>query len=810
MSTIFHQVYPEDFGAGSGLVWLDDLYNNQTEAQAAYPHVTFSYLYSGMTRFGNVSDYSMITISGPTQWFWDSYSGMYSDYCYWLPLTARATSGISYEAKTATTTSTVDDTTNLRVAYEGSYFTILPNGSTYNTSSTAEIIYVYDGDDSSYSTISGVSSYTYGGSTAAFVYYSGEWAVHDNTDAVPINNGVGTLFVTEGLDTTDMYVMEAQHTYSGAVTEAYKTWTTDAAAIMECYGRMSQYHYDPPSSSNGYSGIYWQSPALFAPPKLTINPGHYFIPHGKIWFHAPVHLDARGVRFSADFTPREDYGISPTFRSPTGREAKALITLGYNNHIFGVERDTASFNIFLPMLKPYDPGSSTPAQDLTGAALRILHFYGSQVHNINCAGPVRYGVIFSPEGEGASFNDFTLNKLHGCLVYWKWRLRGNYSKNWGESINEEPQAAWMNDTIIREGQMIVDSLSTYKNSDWSPYVGPVTAFDALNDATNPNRHPAEDIFYQQPPATSVGSKTHQFDYPSGGVWFENVSPEMVGNCHLIVASGWTNMRFEKGRYEGQNSVWSYAASGVQFGQKSIIRGQVSGNYIRNPLYGANITGIPEHLIGSGIMVETFDTGIGGMSQKGIYGNSFRVDGDENEVRWGNYRSMRSMSGDLLMQGGHSRLLMETNDGEQLKEIYVDDVYDNGNRFGVVKVRTQPKAWIKWKVATDTGPFHNEHLTVPAGTEISYRFGDFSALPDNYYVRPYITHYKLDGGLAVRLGDFYYNDDSRIYKNRYAEISEVHTATGLITPSIWIKGSSAKKYEYLDEVQHGGRIEVIGL
>lgn len=87
MSYIFTQWSPIDFGAGSGLVWLEDIYASLAEASAAYPNVRWSYLYSGYTAVGDVSNYSFITVtSGGTEMedFWAAYSGMYLPGCYWV------------------------------------------------------------------------------------------------------------------------------------------------------------------------------------------------------------------------------------------------------------------------------------------------------------------------------------------------------------------------------------------------------------------------------------------------------------------------------------------------------------------------------------------------------------------------------------------------------------------------------------------------------------------------------------------------------------------------------------------------------
>jgi hypothetical protein len=62
MSTIYTQYKPEDFGAGSGLIWLGDTYS-YAQVTGMWPNVKWGYLYSGYTNLGTVSDYSMIKIA---------------------------------------------------------------------------------------------------------------------------------------------------------------------------------------------------------------------------------------------------------------------------------------------------------------------------------------------------------------------------------------------------------------------------------------------------------------------------------------------------------------------------------------------------------------------------------------------------------------------------------------------------------------------------------------------------------------------------------------------------------------------------
>lgn len=802
MSTLFTQYSPADYGAGSGLIWLGDAYT-YAQVTGMWPNVRWSYLYSGYTAVGDVSDYSMRVIesSGTVmEDLWDSASGMYRSGCYWVSQTYHTgyywTNSVSggnsyvYSGGVLQYLTGVDQTFNIN------------SGQTafWNDGAGAALYNQVEGPYTLHYN-SGIRNIIHSGTIGLYNLSAG--SVPTSLQVTAFGFPTGYTLVGSGASETRLGAWETSHTYSGEPSEAWRVWTQDAAAIMEAYERTVQYNNSTPTSDNNYEGSVGRN--FTYAKKFTIPPGYYFIPHGKIWFHSSVILDAQGAVFNAKFTPREDYGISPTWRSPFG-EAKALVTIGPNKVILP-DNSAKNSDIYLPYLRTYSPITETDGPHIgqtTGAAIRIGGLYNSRIHNMNVSGPVRYGIIFSPEGAGASFNEYNIGIMYGPLVHFKWRLRPTYS----------PEVIpWANDSIVHGGQSLNGSTGSYSNESWNPYTDPVVVFDAENDASNPNRDPREDYMYDVPTiSTKLEEHSHQFDNPCGGFWFDNYSPEIVGISNFIRASGWTNMRFDKGRYEGISRAELTATSGYWYTQKSIIKGQVNGNHFSNILYGGNLGGLPVRYLGSGITFDSFDSPLPGMSARNKFNASYKKESSPLDRDWGKHRSVRTLTGDLYLQGPGSRILFDSEDGEVLKELYLDDIVSDETRHTVAKIRTIPRCWMKWKKSTDTD-YTTDLIRIAPGDTLDFRFGDFSALPDEFYIRPYLKMYTTAGqevvlALYTSSSREFINSHADIQKGRYIDKSITVTASGIIHPSIWIQGLSSVDYEMIDEITYYGKIEVL--
>ena len=844
MSTIYTQHYPEDFGAGSGLVWLGDSYTYE-QAQAAWPNVKWSYLYSGFTELGSASDYSMIRVSGAMSEFWNSHSGMYTtdNGCRWTTefagtgihgwylyrsdvfedIPEEEIHGVYLYPKNATFSFEAGiPSSGQSITHDSALF---PNhrmlviewnglsGSKFGIA--ADLAYGESGD----------MRFTTTSNFAYAIYYSG-WAVAESIEDIeqaqnfnPLLNGF--YLTIPATDYTGLAgVIETRHTYSGALEDAYRDWTQDEAAIQEAYERTVATLY---ASSSSISGVHWRG-SIGAPPLFTINPGFYHTSYGHIWWHTTCDVDARGAKFyvgrkSTSFNA----GTSPVWRTPTGNEAKAALTIGKCELVQSVSLGKSAqvhqdCEIQMPHIMPYDYGYSTGDYHLyDGCGVRFLSMYNDRIRGINIAGPFRYAVINSPDaGAGSSYNRLSFRKVYNALVLFKFMLRAN-----------SDNASWLNNSIWEDGQVMQ---TTYSGTNtWNAEVHPTVMFDADDSIENPNRDPADDIFLTQ---DEIYSGQKQWGGNSPQLWFENFGTETSPIVRFFQVSGVQGWEFRRGRFENTSSLIYNPATGKYIKPASFMSGPIRDIRFVENISQEAINCVPQRLIGSGVSFEQNSISIAGYPHYGKY-----VEGLWHS---GKSRTTKHVAYDLYFNQPEARLIMPNASREKIRALYIDDIVDPTTNvtYPVAKVMEIPSVWMKWRVSGVVGDYTNEPITAPVGSTIFFKFGNFGTIPtevrsaDYAYIRPYIrftdastnetiTVPIIPVGANEHINSFWYmkpdspdqNDNyNYIQKGSYAECYYTFTTSGLIKPEIWMAdttGTSRDDYVYVDNNDYEYRITISG-
>ncbi len=707
MSTLLPQYRPEDYGAGSGLIWLGTTYTYE-QVTARWPHVRWSYLYSGITDVGDLSELSMIIVeSGGTTMedYWNTYSGMYRSGCSWVT-----------------------------------------NVSGQRTS-----------------------------------------------------------------------VIETVHTYSGLPQNAWQSWTQDEAAIMEAYELTIS------GGSGGYaitasnpSGIAIQG--LGTPPLFTIAPGNYNVSYGHIWFYNTCNIDARSARFFANrYSASHHVGYSPTWRCPTGDEAKAVITLGsdafvqcpwlggydssHDFHDYGRGQYFEKCDIYLPEVIANSP-VGTHYGVYAGAGIRFLAMYNVKIRNITTRGAFRYSVIFSPDSDGSSYNEYFFGSNYKFLVGVKFRIR-----------NGKESGGWMNNSIFYGGMWQQADPGT----GWDHRLNPTVMFDNDNSAANPNRDTREDQYLALP---AQGSYIQFKSAPS--FWTENFGTETLNIVHFIRASGWSGVTMRRGRFEGQNDLMVNPDTLEIIHRKWWITGDVSSNVFEDNVSHSVLDGCPREYIGNGIDFNQINMPLPGYSTQGTH-TPFIAPYPESREQGPNH-STKIMSQDLLLTSPGSNIYMVSSGAEKMRAIYIDEIIDSetGRIYPVAKVKAVPYTWIKWKLASEPdSAFTSLVKTYPIGSTLRIRIGDFEGLPStaatgNYlpYIRFYSHYYNdtalVDGdwtavadvtyfptGIVDGLGGkaqsdpsssnawSYFAANANVFNGSYAELQYTYNYSGVVRMESWI-------------------------
>lgn len=851
MSTLLPQYYPEDFGAGSGLIWLGDAYTYE-QVSSMWPNVRWSYLYSGITQSGELSELSMIVPESAAQMetYWAEYSGMYIPGCsaiatpavdavpaYWVtgflnPATSYLAqfmwSGTAYVYSGCTLIALASGESYEVAEGEGCFWkaqtTVNDHSYTYATGPTTLtnsgavdtdpkwIVYSGSFVDVLVNVVSGLIptalQYTYNGSPGFYMIAS-----------LPIASG----YVDEvaAVPATFDYVIETAHTYSGAPEDAWRSWTQDEAAIMEAYERtISGGQSDYAITSSNPSGIAIQG--LDTPPLFTIHPGNYNVSYGHIWFYNTCNIDARSARFFANRKTGQHVGYSPTWRCPTGDEAKAVITIGSDAfvqcpHLGGADSSHEfhdyvrghhfqKCDVYLPeVIAQYPVDDHFGVYD--GAGIRMLAMYNVKIRNITTRGAFRYAVIFSPDSDGASYNDFHFGSNYKFLTGIKFRIR-----------NGREQGGWFNNSIFWGGMWQQATPAT----GWDPDANPTVMFDNDNSTANPNRDIREDGYLDID--TGVSSYKQFVSIPS--FWTDNFGTETLNIVHFIRASGWVGVTMRKGRFEGQDTPIIHPDTGAPINRTWWLTGQVQNNFFEDTVSQAALNGIPRQYIGNGIDFAYNGIPIPGFSNRARYTrykygtSSSNVPGDNN--------STHIMSHDLYLATPGANIVTLSSNGEKLRALYIDEFVDTetSRHYPVVKARTIPHAWVKWKLSTED-TYTQETKTYPIGSTLHFKFGDFESLPDygwtgSYvpYVRPYIQIQKNDGntytvypsglvnGIAglgtVSTRGIYRADNANVINDSYAEIGYTFNESGIIKVSCWQYGwvDSTTDVRRFDEVEYG--------
>lgn len=828
MSTLLPQYYPEDFGAGSGLVWLKDAYTYE-QVTEMWPSVKWSYLYSGYTAVGDLSEISMIIVDsgGSTmQDYWDSYSGIYSG--AWV---YSASTGDDWMLATGIQ-QLYHDESGYVLIYSGAQIIPLVSGQSHYVPSgqiafAAPNTYIY-------AIYSGETTITNTGAPLApvIVHASGTLinvnigtsgpiptAYQATYFGFPAGSAMGAGLVVSG---ERLGAIEVAHTYSGAPENAWELWTQDEAAIMEAYERtISGGQSGYAITSSNPSGIAIQG--LGTPPLFTIHPGNYNVSYGHIWFYNTCNIDARSVRFFANrYTGSEHMGYSPTWRSPTGDMAKAVITIGSDAfvqcpflagtssstdfHDFSRGQYFEKSDVYLPeVIAQYPADDHYGVYD--GAGIRLLAMYNSKIRNITTRGAFRYAVIFSPDSDGVSYNDFYFGSNYKYLVGIKFRIR-----------NGAESGGWFNNSIFYGGMWQQATPAT----GWDPDANPTVMFDNDNSTANPNRDIREDGYLDID--TGVSSYKQFVSIPS--FWTDNFGTETLNIVHFIRASGWVGVTMRKGRFEGQDTPIIHPDTGAPINRTWWLTGQVQNNFFEDTVSQAALNGIPRQYIGNGIDFAYNGIPIPGFSNRARYTrykygtSSSNVPGDNN--------STHIMSHDLYLATPGANIVTLSSNGEKLRALYIDEFVDTetSRHYPVVKARTIPHAWVKWKLSTED-TYTQETKTYPIGSTLHFKFGDFESLPDygwtgSYvpYVRPYIQIQKNDGntytvypsglvnGIAglgtVSTRGIYRADNANVINDSYAEIGYTFNESGIIKVSCWQYGwvDSTTDVRRFDEVEYG--------
>ncbi len=833
MSTLLPQYRPEDYGAGSGLIWLGDTYTYE-QVTTMWPNVRWSYMYSGYTPIGELSDISMVIVdsSGTVmEDMWSTYSGIYEPGCSWV-----ITSGFNTESSwtTGTTITDIFQVSGYVYAYSGAYLTILTSGQTLaiGAGQTAfevagNVFTRYDGPYTFQPMA--VRTYYHSGTVGQYVLSNGAIpaALYTNFYGTPT---AVTVMLSGGISTPDtrLGVIETAHTYSGTASEAWKEWTQDEAAIMEAYertisGGTAGYIVTPTNPS----GIMVQG--VPTPPLLTIAPGNYNVSYGHIWFYNTCNIDARSARFFARrmTASGSHMGYSSTWRSPTGDMARAVVTVGSDRYVqcpflAGEEAPaTASWDayargqyfsnsdIYLPTIIAQDPVDDHYGL-YDGCGIRFLAMYHSKISNISIRGAYRYAIIYSPDSDGSSYNNYHFGVVYKYLTAIKFRMR-----------NGRTQGAWLNNSNFWEGQFT----QADPGVGWDPDTAPTVMFDNDNSDANPNRDTREDSMLD----IATGSQSYIQFYSVPSFWTENLSTETMNIMHFVRASGWSGVKMYKGRFEGQDDP-IVTADGRIINRTWWLRGSVAGNVFDDNVSQSALTGIPSQYIGNGIDFSQDGQPIPGFSQRGSR-TLYKYPEDES----GENHTMKIMSQDLYLASPDANILMRSADGSKMRAIYVDEIVDSltSRAYPVVKVRSLPHVWMKWKLSTEPdSAYTDDYVTYPTGSTIYFRFGDFESVPIHYdgavpYIRPYITYWPnneeegypvypsgvINGiagtGGSGSLAGMYRLTNANIVNEAYAEIQYTFTESGLISPSIWLNvntepGGVNKR---LDQISYRWRITI---
>lgn len=738
-STIYTQHTPEMYGAGSGLRWLGDHYTYE-QVTSMWPSVKWSYLYSGFTLSGAVSDYSMVRISGGMQSYWNAYSGMYLPGCYEVNTLHSLGSENTYLGL-GPGYSFIPPLSGFMHIYSGFFNSFvyvsaptfdIPSGETYYVASSAP-----GGGWSTpiiYRPYLGPQTLNWDGSRSLAILYSGTWINYTATGTLPPELRGGSLGFGEAgwFYAIPRYsfsgVVETRHTYSGSPSDAWKEWTQDEAAIMEAYERtVGSWTTDYSSSGNAFGG------SVAAPKEFIITPGEYNTSFGHIWFHTNCNINGNGARFIGAQKSGTSLGTSPTWRSPTGNEAKAMITIGADRYVrydrlgpfrTGDSRPNRSFVdavVTFPALRSSATKSHIGLME--GAGIRFLGVYTSIFNNVNIYDYVKYGVIFSADDLGMSYNTYNIGKIYGAiLVAIKWRLR-NGSNN----------QAWFNNSRFIGGHIALGSSKC--TGDWDPDTAPTVLLDNDNSNENPNRDLREDIYTLQPtPNAGIG----QFGVITPTFWADNVATEGAGHVYFLRASGWTNINWTKGRFEGmEEPLWHSGRNEWIPKREWWLAGNVSRNTFVDTVSNGALEGVPSKYLGRGIDFVQYSQPLPGGNYLGGYTpfNRMRTIADA-----GLNKSTYIMSHDLYLNSDKAKVLMPNETREKLRSIYVTTITDpvSGKEYPVVKAKSEPYVWIKWKAKDEPDSYYStEHRQFAVGTTVRFKFGDFESIPRDSFYNTYI-------------------------------------------------------------------------
>jgi len=730
-STIYTQHTPEMYGAGSGLIWLGDAYTYE-QVTSRWPNVKWSYLYSGYTNLGKVSDYSMIRVQSGMQNYWNTYSGMYKSQCYWT-----SEFYVSGNCGSHVYPSFFNDTETrvrgVRIYYSGTYGVNLAPGNTFYNGYANPAYVVAPVTYQITPVIREVpynGSYTNDTGSTVSVYYRGTWAVSEGNEDLYSNAMPAMLMGTASGFSEGIGVVETCHTYSGAPEDAWKEWTQDEAAIMEAYERT----VGPNDALYSSSGNAWGG-SVAAPKKFTITPGHYSVSFGHIWFHTSCDIDGQGARFKAYRGNFRNMGTSPTWRSPTGNQAKALITIGADRYVnydrlgplrVGDSRPAPGFkdcNVFFPHLTSANSVYSEHIGDIDGAGIRFLGVYTCNFYNVNMYDNVRYGIIFSADDLGMSYNEYHLGKIYGSiLVALKWRLR--------DGSNNQ---AWFNNSKFIGGHISAGTSRCIGL--WDPDTAPTVLLDNDNSLENPNRDPREDIYMGLVPE---GAGAYQFGHHIPTFWADNVSTETGGFLYFIRASGWCNINWNKGRFEGmEEAIWHKGRSEWIPRREWWLTGNVYRNVFIDTVSNGALDGLPQKYIGKGIDYVQYNNPLPGNNYLGAYTQYQRV---RTVGEAGLNNSTYCISQDLYIGGSEGKIIMPSKDKEKCRALYIDTIVDpvSSKEYPVAKVKNIPYVWIKWKAASEPDSYYStDHRTFPVGTKVRFKFGDFESIPQNSFYNTYL-------------------------------------------------------------------------
>jgi hypothetical protein len=829
MSTIYTQYKPEDFGAGSGLIWLGDTYS-YAQVTGMWPNVKWGYLYSGYTNLGTVSDYSMIKIASGMQTYWNTYSGMYVPGCYWTTQFFN-TSGVNCAYLVTGLVSSLDYLSNdVRIYYSGANHAVLNPGSSL-TDIFGYRTYLATGiDGTGFIEIPPEGAYTNVSAHPQHYYAGGTWAIHEGAGSVSaIYSGI-TLYSTD-TNPEGIGVVETCKTYSGAYADSWKEWTQDEAAIMEAYERTVgpiANMYDT-ISGNAWSASY-TCPKLF-----SITPGLYYTSYGHIWFHTTCDIDAKGAKFQIRRKTGQHMGYSPTWRAPTGDEAKAAITVGTEYHkrypklgpIWNASPADLPYtpnskmqdcDIYLPSIASYGVPSTWHYGQYDGAGIRLLAQYNTKIRNINAIGAFRYGVIFCNDDIGSSYNEYHFTKLYNFLVGIKFRFRHG-------SNNQ----AWLNNSRWDGGMCLQAS----PKSTWDPNVNPTVLFDNDNSALNPNMDRREDAYIGLP---SAALGLSQF-YHSPTFWSDNFATELNNIVYFIRASGWNNVTFRKGRFESlEDPLLNPQTNTWQPRRRWWLRGDVTRNIFEDTVSNSALQGLPEEYIGRGIDFIQYNQPLPGFSEKGVF-TPFK---NPDNTSAGLNHSTYNLSQDLYLNRPGAELFMVDATGEKMRSIYIDDITDpvSGRQYPVVKAKPTPHVWMKWKLSTeDDTEYSTKYRKFPVGSTVHFKFGDFESIPTTSATtvyRPKMRLYMtwipgnqstddlvgfspsgLVNGIAGTSGNYTYNwfaDNANVINNSYVEAAYTFNQSGIVYPRLFMSGylvnsSNLGYYKIFDYMRHLHRIEI---